>query len=196
MKIGNLTGFLLACILIGSCEDDSDLHRTIFIRDKIFRDLPQYSEWGYNTFGAYINDEVFISGDYFWDPASISFENSNMILSFHGEKISLEKDTTNMVLSFSIPRNVPHDGQYLLALNNTLIDLVTSSVQVYVQFESANYPVSVNNGELHFTRVQNLIVDETPEETILSGTFEFEGMMNGNPVSVTHGRFDVGVRNY
>ena len=99
--------------------DDADLHRTIFIRDKNYPDLPQYSEWGYNTFGAYINDEVFVSGDYYWDPASVSPAETSMILSFHGEKRSKEKDTTDMIMNFSIPRNSPRYGQYLLSLNDT-----------------------------------------------------------------------------
>jgi hypothetical protein len=58
------------------------------------------------------------------------------------------------------------------------------------------HPVSVNSGELHFIRVQKLFVDNNPQETILSGTFKFQGIMDGTPVSVTLGRFDVGVNYY
>jgi hypothetical protein len=192
MKINYVIRFLLFSAIMASCGDDGDLHRTIFIRDKDYRDLPQYSEWGYNTFGAYINDEVFISGTR-WDPALLSTDNQTMILSFYGEKISSEKDTTNLMLSFSIPRNSPHDGQYLMALNDTVIDLTNPSTRILIYSDTYTYPIDVSSGELHFRRVQNLLVDNNPEETILSGTFEFEGLMNGNPVSVTHGRFDVGV---
>jgi hypothetical protein len=196
MKICNVTGFLLISALIVSCADDADLHRTIFIRDKIHPDLPQYSEWGYNTFGAYINDEVFVSGDYYWDPASVSPSETSMIISFHGEKRSPEKDTTDMILSFSIPRNSQGNGQYLLALNDSVIDLKAHSVQVLIISDMTTYPVVIQSGELFFQRVQNLVVDNKPQETILSGTFEFQGTMDGNPVSVTLGRFDVGVPNY
>jgi hypothetical protein len=196
MKISNLTGFLLLSILIGGCVDDSDLHRTIFIRDKAHPDLPQYSEWGYNTFGAYINDEVFVSGDYFWDPATISTTETSMMLSFHGEKRSKEKDTTDMTLTFSLPRNSPVNGQYLLALNNTLLELDDPLVQVSIVSDAIDYPVVIQSGNLYFKRVQNLLVDNNPQEIILSGTFEFQGTMDGNPVSATLGRFDVGVPNY
>jgi hypothetical protein len=196
MKTSNVTGFLFLLAFFGGCVNDDDLHRSIFVHDKQYPDLPQYSEWGYNTFGAYINDEVFVSSDYYWDPASILPGDTAMILSLHGEKRSKDKDTTEMVLSFIISRNSPRDSQYLLSLNDLVIDLKTSSSQVLVMSDSTMYPVIINSGELHFIRVQNLIVDNNPLETILSGTFEFQGMMNGNPVSVTLGRFDVGVNYY
>jgi hypothetical protein len=64
---------------------------------------------------------------------------------------------------------------------------------VIIKYGLTEYPVTVSMGELHVIRVQNLLVDNNPTETILSGTFEFEGVMNGDPVSITHGRFDVGV---
>jgi hypothetical protein len=193
MKIKYIIGFLLFSSIMASCDDDSDLHKTFFVRDKIYRDLPQYSEWGYNTFGAYINDEVFISGNTFMDPAILSANDQTMLLSFYGEKISKEKDTTDLMMSFSIPRNAPHDGQYLMALNDTVIDLHNYVVQI--SSGSTGTLIFVNTGELHFIRVQNLMVDNHPEETILSGTFEFEGLMNEIPVSVAHGRFDLGIVN-
>jgi hypothetical protein len=193
MKISCAIRFLLFSVLMASCGDDGDLHMTHFVRDKNYRDLPQYSEWGYNTFGAYINEEVFISGSTLWDPAHLSAGDQTMILSFYGEKISKEKDTTDLVMNFSIPRNSPLNGQYVMALNDTLIDLRNSNIQVSLTSGSDDSQVVVSSGELHIKRVQNLLVDNHPAETILSGIFEFEGQMNGVPVSVTHGRFDVGV---
>jgi hypothetical protein len=193
MKTFNLSGFLFLVVLLPGCIEDSDLQRTIFIRDKQHRDLPQYSEWGYNTFGAYLNDEVFVSGDIYWNPASLSTSDTSMTLSFHGEKRTREKDTTDMILSFEIPRHAPQEGQYLLSLNGEIFDLKNPSTRVLISSETAIFPVTVNSGELHFIRVQNLLVDNNPEETILSGTFEFQGVMDGKPVSVTLGRFDVGV---
>jgi hypothetical protein len=196
MKISNVIGFLLLSVLIGSCVDDADLHKTIFIRDVSNPDLPMYSEWGYNTFGAYINDEVFVSGDILWDPGRISSSETSMILSFHGEKRSKEKDTTDMTLTFSFPRNSPVNGQYLLALNNTWIELDDPLVHVSIISDAIDYPVAIQSGFINFRRVQNLVVDNQPKEIILSGEFAFEGTMNGNPVSVRNGRFDIGVPNY
>jgi hypothetical protein len=196
MKTSNVTGFLFLLAICGGCVDDADLHRSIFIRDKLHPDLPQYSEWGYNTFGAYINDEVFVSWDYYWDPAIISPSDTTVLLSLHGERRSKNKDTTDMILYFIIPHYAPRDAHYLLELNDAVIDLKSSSSQVLIMSDTTLYPVTINKGELHFTRVQNLFVDNNPEETILSGTFEFQGIMNGNPVNVTLGRFDVGVNYY
>ena len=196
MKAYNVTGLLFLLVLIGGCIDDSDLHRTIFIRDKKNPELPEYSEWGYNTFGAYINDDAFVSGDQLWDPAGISPGDTAMTLSFHGEKRSKAGDTSDMVMYFIIPRNSPRNAQYLLSLNDVVIDLKTSSSQVQIMSDSTLYPVTINTGELHFIKVQNLLVDNNPEETILSGTFEFEGIMNGKPINVSLGRFDVGVNYY
>lgn len=196
MKTINQTWLLFLLALFAGCVDDSDLHRTIFVRDKLNPDLPKYSEWGYNTFGAYVNDEVFVSVNDYWDPATLSPVDTAMTLSFHGQKISKDRDSTDMILYFIIHRNSPRDSQYLLSLNDAVIDLKTFSGKVIIGSDSTMYPVTVNNGELHFIRVQNLFVDNNPEETILSGTFQFEGIMNENPISVTLGRFDVGVNYY
>jgi hypothetical protein len=196
MKIINAVWFLLFVAIFGGCVGDPDLQRPIFIRDKKYPDLPQYSEWGYNTFGAYINDDVFVSGDYLWEPASVMQGDTAMILSFHGEKRSKGKDTTDMIMYFNINRSSSRYVEFLLSLNDSVIDLGTSSNQVQIMSDTTLYPVTINNGELHFKRVQNLIVDMQPMETIFSGTFEFQGIMNGNPVSVTLGRFDVGVGYY
>jgi hypothetical protein len=196
MKTSKVTGFLFLLALFGGCVIDDDLHRTIFIRDKQYRDLPKYSEWGYNTFGAFMNDDVFVSGDDYWYPASISTSDTSMTISFHGEKRSKEMDTTDMTLSFVIPRYSPRDARYLLSLNDEVFDLINSSSTVLIMSDTTIFPVTISSGELRFTRVQNLLVDNNPEETILSGTFEFQGLMNGDPVSVSNGRFDVGVSSY
>jgi len=196
MKTSNIIGFLLLLALSGGCIGDSDLQRTIFIRDKNYPDLPQYSEWGYNTFGAYFNDDVFVSGDGNWNPAMISATDTTVMLTLHGEKRSKSKDTTEMIMYFIVPLSAPRDAQYLLSLDDIMIDLKTSPSQVLIMSDTYLYPVSVNSGELHFIRVQKLFVDNNPEETILSGTFKFQGIMDGTPVNVTLGRFDVGVNYY
>jgi hypothetical protein len=196
MKTKKVTGFFLLLTLLGGCIVDDDLHRTIFIRDKQYHDLPEYSEWGYNTFGAFMNDDVFVSGNNDWYPATVSANDTAMTLSFLGEKRSKEKDTTEMILSFVIPRFSPRDDRYLLDLNDKVLDMKNISVQVHFMRDTTIYPVAIQSGEMHFKRVQNLLVDNNPEETILSGTFEFQGIMDGVPVSVTLGRFDVGVVYY
>jgi hypothetical protein len=196
MRIRGVYGLFLLVALLGGCIEDNDLNRTIFVRDKNHPDLPQYSEWGYNTFGAYINGDVFISGDDNWNPSGVSFNDTSMILSFQGEKIVNKADTSDMSLIFSIPGDPQHDSQYLHGLDNMAIDLAEIPAQVLIGYGQATYPVVVNEGVLYIRRVQNLVVDNAHEETILSGTFSFEGIMAGQPVNVTLGRFDVGIANY
>ncbi len=96
MKTINAIWFLLSIAIFEGCVGDPDLQRSIFVRDKNYPDLPQYSEWGYNTFGAYFNEDVFVSNDYLWEPASVTQGDTAMVLSFHGEKRSRGKDTTDM----------------------------------------------------------------------------------------------------
>jgi hypothetical protein len=196
MKIINAIWFLLFMAITGGCIGDPDLQRPIFVRDINNPDLPQYSEWGYNTFGAYFNDDVFVSSDYLWEPASVIQGDTAMILSFHGEKRSKTIDTTDVIMYFTITRSSTRYEEFLFSLNDSVIDLSKSSTSVLIMSDTTLYPVVINNGELHFKRVQNLIVDMQPMETIFSGTFEFQGMMNGSALDVTLGRFDVGVHFY
>jgi hypothetical protein len=196
MRIRGIYGLFLMVVFIGGCIEDNDLNRTIFVRDKYHPELPQYSEWGYNTFGAFINDDVFISGNDNWNPSSVSFNDTSMIFSFQGEKIVNKTDTTEMTLIFSIPGNPQLDSPYLLGLNNAAIDLSEIPAHVLIVSGQTTYPVLVNTGVLYIRRVQNLVVDNAHEEIILSGTFEFGGIMDGNPVNVTLGRFDVGIANF
>lgn len=194
MRTIHLIWFLLFMAMAGGCVGDPDLQRSIFVRDIKYPDLPQYSEWGYNTFGAFINEDVFVSGAELWEPASVMQNDTAMILSFHGELRSQGRDTTDMIMYFTITRSSPVYAKFLSGLDDSIIDLSASSNQAQIMTDNSLFPVTITHGEIHFKRVQNLVVDMEPMETILSGTFEFEGNMDGNPVRVTLGRFDVGVR--
>jgi len=195
MKITHVFRFLLFSALTVSCVEDAELHRSIFIRDKKYPDLPQYSEWGYNTFGAFVNNEVFVSGEY-TDPANVYPEGQSITFSLSGEKRSIGKDTAQMVIYFVFPGYSRDEDHFFRSLNDSVFDLTDSYCQVFIETDYTRYPVDVSSGELHFIRVQNLIVDNYPEETILSGTFGFSGMMNGNEIYVSQGRFDVGVSSF
>jgi hypothetical protein len=48
-------------------------------------------------------------------------------------------------------------------------------------------------GLLKFTRVQRLFVDELETKCIISGLFDFKTFINGEPIAVSHGRFDLGI---
>ena len=48
-------------IILASCSKEFELDKSVFIPDKDYPDLPAYTEWGYNTFGAlYDRDLSFI----------------------------------------------------------------------------------------------------------------------------------------
>ena len=49
-----------ALLLIVACSKETELGKSVFIPDSDFPDLPAYSEWGYNTFGAYYDRELFV----------------------------------------------------------------------------------------------------------------------------------------
>lgn len=52
----------IAATLCG-CFKESDLKKSIFIPDPDDSRLPAYTEWGYNTFGAYFDRDIFIYTD-------------------------------------------------------------------------------------------------------------------------------------
>jgi hypothetical protein len=55
------------------------------------------------------------------------------------------------------------------------------------------YTANILSGELTFKRAQNLLVDEKQVEVILSGYFEFKALIDNEPVTISNGRFDVGI---
>ena len=54
---------IIALVSLLSCGNDAELRKTVSIPDTQFPELPQYSEWGYNTFGAYYGRQPFVSND-------------------------------------------------------------------------------------------------------------------------------------
>lgn len=55
------------------------------------------------------------------------------------------------------------------------------------------YEAEILEGELNFKRVQILQVDKKVVEAILSGYFDLKAIINGKPITVSDGRFDVGI---
>lgn len=63
-KTAIAVAIILQTAFMASCSmDDVELSRTVFIEDRTSPGLPVYSEWGYNTFGAYIDRVPFVSGE-------------------------------------------------------------------------------------------------------------------------------------
>jgi len=192
MKKYAVSGLMLSTLLLTGCADDSELKRSIFIKDPEYAGLPKYSEWGYNTFGAYINDETFASGD-IQAPAIIESTDTSMSFALSGEKGNDISGKTRMSMTFVIPGFAPENYQDLTFLDDSTINLQLSACRVLITMGTIQYAADTLSGELRFKRVQNLFVDLNPKEIILSGTFEFNAYLNAQPIHVFHGRFDVGI---
>jgi hypothetical protein len=190
-------GLIISSIILAlfaGCSGDYELDRSVFIHDPEFTGLPAYSEWGYNTFGAYYDGEVFVSNDYL-SPARIMVEDNSMTFILNGQRGPSEyySENTGMTMAFLLPGFSPENYQDLTVFNDSTIDLKNSAWQVQISIGTMVYTADIQSGELQFKRVQNLMVDKSPEEVILSGYFEFQAFINGSPKSVTNGRFDVGI---
>ncbi|MFN8208131.1 MAG: hypothetical protein U0T82_12080 [Bacteroidales bacterium] len=187
-----LTLFLF---MIPACESDLELSESIFISDPDYPGLPKYTEWGYNTFGVYFDRKTFISNDA-EVPVKILVENGSTLFIFRGEESSPDYYSYNsgkMSMSISIPDFAPAQVTDLLVLNDTTLDLTNPGYELTLTMGETVYTPDVLNGKIHFNRVQNLVVDDKQTEVILSGTFEFQVRINGEPIAFSDGRFDLGI---
>jgi hypothetical protein len=183
---------ILASIFAG-CSKENELKKSVFISDPELTDLPAYSEWGYNTFGAYYDREVFVSNNQAV-PAKIVVSNNTMSFILAGEKGgSSYNGYPEMTMTFKLTDFLPADYTDLAVLNDTTLDLGNPLYQVSISVASEEYKISILSGELIFKRAQNLRVDKKQIEVILSGYFDFKALINDKPVTISDGRFDVGI---
>jgi len=188
IKISCLSIVFISCLLITSCSSsDFELSKSVFIEDYDFPGLPVYSEWGYNTFGMYIDRRSFISyGDVY--PAKIIVNPDTFNLTFNGLYNNIPAS-----LRISIKGYVPTDYPELVELNDSTLDLKASNCIVTLKQGGYTTKMNIIQGNIKFKRVQNLYVDKEFAKTILSGTIEFKTFLNNEPVAITNGRFDLGI---
>ena len=178
---------LVVMLLAGGCSTDFNLEKSVFIEDINNPGLPEYSEWGYNTFGAYIDRKTFVSD-----------------LTDLPSKIIVNKDTFNFLLKgrsnsddislkFSVIGYSPADYTDLISLNDSTFNLTGKNCIITLTEPLTSKILTVYEGTLVFKRVQKLYVDKVLTESILSGTFNFKTFINAEPVSISNGRFDVGI---
>ena len=178
---------LVVMLLAGGCSQDFNLEKSVFIEDINNPGLPEYSEWGYNTFGAYIDRKTFVSD-----------------LTDLPSKIIVNKDTFNFLLKgrsnsadislkFSVIGYSPADYTDLISLNDSTFNLTGKNCIITLTEPLTTKILTVYEGTLVFKRVQKLYVDKVLTESILSGTFNFKTFINAEPVSISNGRFDVGI---
>jgi hypothetical protein len=184
MKTHFFSFITIFSLLLFSCS--SGLDRTIFIPDEDNPELPAYTEWGYNSFGAVYEREVIYSTNYIV-PCKIVYKDGALEFSLIGRYLG--RTTT---LTFSFPLSEVKTIEDLSALHNLQIDLTENCI---VKLEDNNTPLTLEvlSGKLHFKRFQLLRVDEKLNRIILSGTFELRFLKNGRPESISDGRFDMGV---
>lgn len=192
------SGFLL----FTACSKETELAKSVFIPDKDHPELPAYTEWGYNTFGAYFDREIFANNDN-KVPAKVINTGGRTTITFKGQ-VGIDNYYSSywsnsayaaVSMTFDLPGISPQVYADLISLNNTTIDLTSLQSGVSITIDTITYACTVLNGSLIIKKAQNLIVDKKPVEVILSGVFEFQAIIRDEPVSITLGRFDVGIGN-
>jgi hypothetical protein len=179
---------ILVLIIASSCElEDFFLSETIFIEDPYYPGLPIYSEWGYNTFGAYIDRKPFISttGDL---PIKVIVNNDTVNMIFRGRMGS-----SNVDLKFSIKGFAPQTYYDLTELDNITFNLKEIGRAVTLKIGNETTELDLIEGEFVIKRVQRLYVDEELSRTIMSGYFNLKTFLNNEPISISQGRYDLGI---
>ncbi len=185
----NILYLSLILIVLSACkkQDEYILSQSVFIEDPYNPGLPIYSEWGYNTFGAYYDRAPFRSNNDIV-PAKVFVNNDTLHFLLQGSY-----QYGNMSLKFSFKGYSPQNEYELTMLNNVVINLKDTSSKVSMRIGGAIYILNIIEGELHFRKAQKLFVDNELYKTILCGTFRLKTFVNNEPVSIYNGRFDVGI---
>ena len=183
---------LFALLFVFACDTESELKRSIFIPDPDDPELPQYSEWGYNTFGAYY-DRVTWTSNEFDTPAKITVNDGMAWFTLNGDRNTGSFSSEEMSVTVSLPGFDPETYNDLVELHATTFDLTDPQVQMGVMIGGVLHNAEVLEGKIEFVRAQLLKVDGREMETILSGKFECKLSIGGEPVTLSKGRFDVGV---
>lgn len=178
--------------------DENDIERVIWIDDDVYEGLPAYTEWGYNSFGAYVNNRTFASSRHA-NESTMHFTSGENTLTFSME--TTDKDIYTPIIkemSFTFPYQ--HITKYvgLKELQGLTFDLASDNVDVKAVLSNDDestdeQTLDVSSGKLVFKRVQILYIDGDQVEAIVSGTFEFNATTQSAAYEVRHGRFDVGV---
>lgn len=188
---------IILMFIFCSCSKELELDKSIFIPDKDYPSLPAYTEWGYNTFGALIDREPFVYSD-FKVPTKIICNGGKMSFSLKGHMGKsnysyYDSNGKNAALNFDLYGIEPGSLSDLMKINDTIIDLSKPQCKVSITIDTVKKNIIVINGFLNFKRAQNIIVDKQQSEIVLSGTFDFQGIIKNEPSSISMGRFDLGI---
>ena len=176
-------------LMMNSCYQD-EMDRTIFIPDAVDQNLPAYTEWGYNTFGALYERHYFLASNKVI-PCKIMYHKGLLNFNLTGK---IDNDS-EMVLKFSFPAPRMNHYKDLIALNNTTINLLDDNCSVKIETNGNEDVITLISGSLTFKRTQLLKIDGEENRVILSGLFELRFLKEGLPETISNGRFDVGINN-
>jgi hypothetical protein len=196
-----MSKYLLAVSIISlltlACSDD-EMDRTIFIPDEDNAQLPAYTEWGYNSFGAKYERAYFLASKRIV-PCKITHQEGKLYFALCGY-VSDKSESAyyytpdKMTLTFAFPASPMDDYTDLLELHGIKIDLTTSNCTVTREDDSGNITDIVPiKGNLTFKRAQLLSIDGKVDRVILSGVFALQYLVNNRMESFRDGRFDVGM---
>lgn len=195
-----------AASALSACDDDDIIDETIWVSDSNNRHLPAYTEWGYNTFGARVNDGYLLSHRYgYSSPCRFNSGDDFMTIEMFGHEDYYHRFGDNDYLEglrFNIKLDHITEYKELTTLGGRTFDLSDDSQTISVEllFSSPRTGddearlLSVERGSITFSKVVLLRIDEEVEEAIVAGTFEIYGTLSdGKKYHITKGRFDFGV---
>lgn len=187
---------IIIIAILAGCSKEYELKKSIFIADPDFSELPAYTEWGYNTFGAFYDRQLFLYSEQ-EIPGKVICTGGTTTFVLKGQKNSYGyfywEDANEMSVYFTIPGSQPSNYSDLISLNGTNLDLTKAENKVIIFMDGETIEPQILEGELEFKKVQQLFVDKQQIEVILSGVFSFKALIGGDPVSVSEGRFDIGI---
>ena len=188
--------FILSMMLAVTACSKSDFKETQYIDDPNYPGLPIYSEMGYNTFGAYIDEQTFTVSYGSDRPFYLVADRESLTLTLYGWR-----NYKDLNLVFTLPIDSTYhleDYHSLLALDGKSFTIDTTPTSCNVRFEGYYAPEieSIYSGYIKFEKAQQVIVDKTDAEVVASGKFQFRALTHdGTRIDVTGGRFDLGVDN-
>lgn len=192
----NIFVFLIICCGVWACSEETELRKSIFFPDPDSPELPNYSEWGYNTFGGYFDRQPFLSNDTEVPLKVVQMDEKTSFV-FTGQKgAGYYANSGLFSITITVSASQAESYSDLIKFHNTTLQLADSALTVTVTQGVQADTVDILQGEFQFIRAQLLLVDQKPTEVILSGTFAFQALIDGQPISVSDGRFDVGVQEY
>ena len=190
-----ILGFYLALICLTACEKDDYKASPVDPR------LPELSESGENTAGAYIDGYAWLADLPFLaeEPDLKIYSQSDspgaLLLLTNGFQI-IENRLTQKDIGFYLSNITMRNRFYLLSLKDTVITLdgIDNYGMLIVNSAATSDTIKFGNGKLYIREVRPNFADDV----VFSGTFGFDFKTNGLNHTVYSGRFDylVKSRNY